>query len=107
MELQLKIKGLTIENAELQSLISISASSQNFLATELVDIKTKYNECLEMLSSTQEELRVIRRKYTKKAELRSLKQQKQSLYTPWMTTNSFAAELHFSNQNQAEQAVHN
>jgi hypothetical protein len=38
MELQLKIKGLTIENAELQSLISISASSQKFLATELVDI---------------------------------------------------------------------
>lgn len=100
MELQSKIKTLTIENTELRSLINISASSQNELATELFDLKRKYNDCLELLTATQDELRVLRRKYTKKSESKVLKQQKQCLQAPWMTANSFAAELHFSNLNQ-------
>ena len=99
----MKIKNLSVENTELKSLINISASTQNELATELLDLKTKYNECLEMLNNTEEELRVLRRKYTKKS---TLKQQRQYLQPPWMTSNSFAAELHFCNTNQ-EQVAHN
>ena len=100
MELQTKIKKLTVENSELKSLITISAASQNELASELLDLKSKYNECFDILNMTRDELKVLRRKYTKKSESRMLKQQKQCLQAPWMTGNSFAAELQFSNLNQ-------
>jgi hypothetical protein len=56
-------------------------------------MKQKYNECLEMLHAAKEELRELRRKYSKKAEMRLLREHQ--LYAPWMTVNSFAAECHF------------
>lgn len=104
--MQQRIKNITIENAELKSVLNESAITQNDLANELVVIKSKYNECLDMLHATQEELRILRRKYSKKSELRALRQQQQQcLYAPWMTANSFAAELHFGVHNQ-DQAIH-
>lgn len=100
MDLQTKIKTLTIENSELKSLINISAATQGELATELLDLKSKYNDCFETLNSTRDELKVMRRKYTKKSESKMLKQEKQCLHAPWMTGNSFATELQFINLNQ-------
>ena len=58
MELQTKIKKLTVENSELKSLITISAASQNELASELLDLKSKYNECFDILNKTRDELKV-------------------------------------------------
>ncbi len=100
MDLQTKIKTLTIENSELKSLINISAATQGELATELLDLKSKYNDCFETLNSTRDELKVMRCKYTKKSESKMLKHEKQCLQAPWMTGNSFATELQFLNLNQ-------
>jgi hypothetical protein len=95
VDLNRKLKDLTLENIELKSVLTMSAKSQNDLAVELVDIKNRYNECLDLLHSTQEDLRTLRSKYISKREAKALREQRKQLYSPWMGTNSFAAEMHF------------
>ncbi len=95
MELNKKLKDLTLENIELKSVLTMSAKSQNDLANELVDIKTRYNECLDLLHSTQDDLRTLRSKYICKREAKAVRAQRRHLYSPWMGSNSFAAEIHF------------
>jgi hypothetical protein len=105
MELNRKLKDITLENTELKSVLIMSAKTQNELASELIDIKTRYNECLDLLHSTQDDLRTLRNKYISKREAKTLKAQRKqfwNLYSPWMGANSFAAEVHFEqHRNQA------
>lgn len=54
-------------------------------------MKVKYEDCCELLKLTQEELKEVRRKYSKRSEIRQLRYQQ--LYSPWLTANSLAVEL--------------
>ncbi len=62
-ELQLTIKNLTKENTNLQSGYSASITD---LVEQINDLKEKYNECLKVLSRTQEELLSVRKRYPNK-----------------------------------------
>jgi hypothetical protein len=97
-ELQIKLKTLLVENDELKSIIFNAASNQNDLINEVNDMKSKYKDCCELLKVTQEELKEVRRKYSKRSEIRQLRYQQ--LYSPWLTTNSLAVELQ-----QEQQAI--
>ncbi len=102
MDLHRKLKDLTLENTELKSVLTISVKSQNDIAKELTEMKNRYDECLESLHATQDELRALRQKYAKKSELKAIKSQRKHLYSPWMGASSFAAEMHFDhNREQA------
>lgn len=58
-ELQARIKTLNVDN---QDLHSIYESSKIDLLEQIRELKEKYNECIQMLSKSQEELSVLRRK---------------------------------------------
>ena len=58
-ELQLRIKTLTRENSDLHS---IHETSKHDLIEQINELKDKYNECLHMLTKTQEEMTQLRKK---------------------------------------------
>ncbi|XP_058818421.1 trafficking kinesin-binding protein milt isoform X3 [Topomyia yanbarensis] len=61
-EAEIRLHQLTTENEEASSLLSITKENQNLLAGELSEFKTRYQEVLNLLHETQEQLRLQRKR---------------------------------------------
>ncbi|XP_055549600.1 trafficking kinesin-binding protein milt isoform X3 [Wyeomyia smithii] len=61
-EAEIRLHQLTTENEEASSLLSITKENQNLLAGELSEFKTRYQEVLNLLHETQEQLRRQRKR---------------------------------------------
>lgn len=64
-ELQFRIKNLTQDNNDLES---IYESSKCDLLEQINDLKERYNECLQLLSKSHEEISILRRKSNSNAK---------------------------------------
>lgn len=61
-EAEIRLHQLTTENEEASSLLSITKENQNLLAGELAEFKARYQEVLNLLHDTQEQLRRQRKR---------------------------------------------
>lgn len=61
-EAEIRLHQLTTENEEASSLLSITKENQNLLAGELAEFKARYQEVLNLLHETQEQLRKQRKR---------------------------------------------
>ncbi|XP_050076682.1 trafficking kinesin-binding protein milt isoform X3 [Anopheles maculipalpis] len=61
-EAEIRLHQLTSENEEASSLLSITKENQNLLAGELAEFKLRYQEVLNLLQETQEQLRRQRKR---------------------------------------------
>ncbi|XP_055592447.1 trafficking kinesin-binding protein milt-like isoform X3 [Uranotaenia lowii] len=61
-EAEIRLHQLTTENEEASSLLSITKENQNLLAGELAEFKARYQEVLNLLQETQEQLRRQRKR---------------------------------------------
>ncbi|XP_062547141.1 trafficking kinesin-binding protein milt isoform X2 [Armigeres subalbatus] len=61
-EAEIRLHQLTTENEEASSLLSITKENQNLLAGELTEFKARYQEVLNLLHDTQEQLRRQRKR---------------------------------------------
>ncbi|XP_058125382.1 trafficking kinesin-binding protein milt isoform X1 [Anopheles coustani] len=61
-EAEIRLHQLTSENEEASSLLSITKENQNLLAGELSEFKLRYQEVLNLLQETQEQLRRQRKR---------------------------------------------
>ncbi|XP_038110515.1 trafficking kinesin-binding protein milt isoform X4 [Culex quinquefasciatus] len=61
-EAEIRLHQLTTENEEASSLLSITKENQNLLASELAEFKARYQEVLNLLHETQEQLRKQRKR---------------------------------------------
>lgn len=62
METEIRLHQLTTENEEQCSLLTVTKETQNILANELIEFKTKYQEVVSLLNETQEQLRLSRKR---------------------------------------------
>ncbi|XP_052899223.1 trafficking kinesin-binding protein milt isoform X1 [Anopheles moucheti] len=61
-EAEIRLHQMTSENEEASSLLSITKENQNLLAGELAEFKLRYQEVLNLLQETQEQLRRQRKR---------------------------------------------
>ncbi|XP_058447974.1 trafficking kinesin-binding protein milt isoform X2 [Malaya genurostris] len=61
-EAEIRLHQLTTENEEASSLLCITKENQNLLAGELSEFKTRYQEVLNLLHETQDQLRLQRKR---------------------------------------------
>ncbi|KAL3854814.1 hypothetical protein ACJMK2_014059 [Sinanodonta woodiana] len=99
VDLQKRIKLVTIENVELQKTLDASRDSQRKLTSELLDLKNKNEELLELLEENQEELRRLRSKQ-KPGVVRQNYMSSMLLHAP---SDSLASELESSLRSEAEE----
>ncbi|KAK3577177.1 hypothetical protein CHS0354_037516 [Potamilus streckersoni] len=99
VDLQKRIKLVTIENVELQKTLDASRDSQRKLTAELLELKNKNEELLELLEENQEELRRLRSKQ-KPGVVRQSYMSSMLLHVP---SDSLASELESSLRSEAEE----
>ncbi|KAK6960793.1 trafficking kinesin-binding protein 1 [Biomphalaria glabrata] len=98
-ELQKKIRLLTLDNMDLHEKLTASQESQRRLTKELGSMQDKYDELLEMLEETQDELRIAKGKHKVKAS----GQHHHSAFA--IPTDSLASELETSLQQELSQST--
>ncbi|CAH1789722.1 unnamed protein product, partial [Owenia fusiformis] len=88
VDLEAKVKKVSVENGELHSHVQASQEAQKSLTNELADLKDKYNEALGLLVEANDELKTLRRKRQPHATRHHF-----STFSPYIPADSLACEL--------------